>query len=219
MINSLISINSSSDSSTSSAFAVGDVVAQMNIKTIASCVVGISKINILSGGFKDISHSALLLLDTDSENTDEDSKGILIEYGDYYPDMSKTEKNFVDNKYVIYQYDSNGGVRFYVNTYKDFKKTFADIGYIELDINVNNQMTFDNFIQTIAPKNGDKWTRAKYGISHNCQDFVVEALNILKPKFMNKDVCPKDPKLLETKEKRISFIPKIIINELKKHKK
>ena len=219
MTNSLISINSSSNSSTSSAFAVGYVTAKMNIKTIASCVVGISKINILSGEFKDISHSALLLLDTESDNTKENTKGILIEYGNYYPNMSKTEKKFVDNKYVEYQYDSNGGVRFYVNTYKDFKKTFADIGYIELDIGVNNQMTFDNFIHKIAPKNEDKWTRAKYGITHNCQDFVVEALNVLNPKFSVKgDVFPKDPKLQETKDKKISFIPKKIINELNKHK-
>lgn len=41
-----------------------------------------------------MSHSVLLLLETYSEFTKEDSKGIIIEYGDYYPEMSKTEKKY-----------------------------------------------------------------------------------------------------------------------------
>ena len=94
----------------------------MNQQSIKSCVIGISTINIFSGALKDLRHSALLLLDTESEDTKEDSKGILIEYGDYHPEMSKTEKKYVDGKYVIYRYNDKGGLRYYVNTYKDFKK-------------------------------------------------------------------------------------------------
>ena len=75
-MNSLISVNSSSNSSASSAFAVGDVVMQMNQQSIKSCVIGISTINLLSKVLKDVKHSALLLLDTESEDTKEDSKGI-----------------------------------------------------------------------------------------------------------------------------------------------
>ena len=218
-MNSLISINSSSNSSTSSAFAVNDVVMKMNQQSIKSCIIGISKINMLSDTLKDMAHSALLLLDTDSEETKEDSKGILIEYGDYSPEMSKTEKNYVKNEYVKYRYDSKGGLRYYVNTYKDFKKTFSDIGYIELDIKGYNQMTFDNFIEKIAPNMSENWIRSKYSpYSHNCQNFVVEALKVLNPSFKTKDVFPKDPKLSETKEKKVTFIPKIIISELNKHK-
>lgn len=218
-MNSLISINSSSNSSTSSAFAVGDVIAQINKQSIKSCIIGISSINFFSGKIKDIAHSSLLLLDTESEDTKEESKGILIEYGDYSPEMNKTEKEYVKNKYVIYQYGDKGGLRFYVNTYKDFKKTFSDIGYIELDISSYNQMTFDNFIEKIAPKNSDNWIKYKYSpYNHNCQNFVVDALRILNPTFRTKDVTARDPKLNETKDKKISFIPNIIITELKRHK-
>ena len=218
-MNSLISINSSSNSSTSSAFAVNDVVMKMNQQSIKSCIIGISKINMLSETLKYMAHSDLLLLDTDSEETKEDSKGILIEYGDYSPEMSKTEKNYVKNEYVKYRYDNKGGLRYYVNTYKDFKKTFSDIGFIELDIKENNQMTFDNFIEKIAPNASEDWIQSKYSpYYHNCQYFIVEALKVLNPPFKTKDVFPKDPNLSETKEKKVTFIPKIIISELNKHK-
>ena len=67
----------------------------MNQESIKSCIIGIRIINIiLSGVLKDMSHSVLLLLDTYSEFTKEDSKGIIIEYRDYYPEMSKTEKKY-----------------------------------------------------------------------------------------------------------------------------
>jgi hypothetical protein len=218
-MNSLISINSSSNSSSSSAFAVGDVIMQMNQQSIKSCIIGISKINILSEALNDMRHSALLLLDTESEDTKEDSKGILIEYGNYYPEMSKTEKKYVDGKYVKYRYDDKGGLRYYVNTYKDFKKTFSDIGYIELDISEKNQMTFDNFIEKIAPSSSENWIKNNYSpYSHNCQHFVVEAIKVLNPPFKTKDVFPKDPKLSETKETKVTFIPKVIRYELFKHK-
>ena len=221
-MNSLISVNSSSNSSTSSAFAVGDVVNKMNQQSIKSCIIGISTINILSGRLSDMSHSALLLLDIESEYIKENSTGILIEYGDYCPEMSQTEKEYVRQKYVKYRYDGDkGGLRYYVNTYKDFKKKFSDIGYIELDIDEKDQMTFDNFIEKIAPNYSEDWIKCKYATySHNCQDFVVEALKVLNPLYSTKDVFPiKDPKLLETKEKKVSFIPSRIISELEKHKK
>ena len=48
--------------------------------------------------------------------------GILIEYGDYSPDMNKTEKNYVDKGLVIYRYDDKGGLRYYVKKYGEFIK-------------------------------------------------------------------------------------------------
>ena len=134
--------------------------------------------------------------------------------------MSKTEKKYVDKKNVIYRYNEKGGLRYYVNTYNDFKKTFSDIGYIELDIPGKNQMTFDNFIEQIAPNYSENWLKNNYSpYNHNCQHFVVEAIKVLNPPFRTKDVFPKDPKLSETKEKKITFIPDVIIYELEKHKK
>ena len=218
-MNSLISVNSSSNSSTSSAFAVGDMVNKMNQQSIKSCIIGISTINILSGKLKDMSHSATLLLDTESEYIKEDSIGILIEYGDYCPEMSKTEKEYVKQKYVKYRYDGDkGGLRYYVNTYKDFKKTFSDIMYIELDIPEKNQMTFDNFIEKIAPNSSDDWIKYKYSsYNHNCQNFVVETIKVLNPSFSTKDVFPKDPKLLETKDKKITIKPIFLYSYLSIH--
>ena len=80
-------------------------------------------------------------------------------------------------------------------------------------------MTFDNFIERIASKWSENWNKDKYSAYyHNCQNFVVEAIKVLNPLFITKDVFPKDPKLLGTKEKKVSFIPNIIISELYKHR-
>jgi hypothetical protein len=46
----------------------------------------------------------------------------------------------------------------------------------------------------------------------------VEVIKVLNPPFKTKDVFPKDPKLSETKETKVTFIPKVIRYELFKHK-
>lgn len=58
-----------------------------------------------------------------------------------------------------YPYDDKGGLRYYANTYKNFKNIFSVIGYIELDIAEKNQMTFDNFIEKISPNSSENWIK------------------------------------------------------------
>ena len=54
-----------------------------------------------------------------------------------------------------YPYDDKGGLRYYANTYKDFKNIFSVSGYIELDIAEKSQMIFDNFIEKISPNSSE----------------------------------------------------------------
>ena len=170
----------------------------MNQQSLKSGIIGISIINILSGVLKDIYHSVLFRWGTYSEFTKENSKGIIIEYGDYYPEIS------IVQKYIKYLYIDKGWLRYYVNTYQDFKN--SDIGYIELNIAKKNQMTFDNFIEKIAPNSSENWIKSKYfPCYHNCQHFVVEVIKVLNPPFKTKDVFPKVPKLSETKNKKVNL--------------
>ena len=95
---SRITINSSSKSSTSSAYKVTDIITKWGNNPISSCVLGISKIGIASYLSTKIAHAALLMLQEKLDFNDEESdilkrNGILVEYGDYSPDMHKTEKN------------------------------------------------------------------------------------------------------------------------------
>jgi hypothetical protein len=215
---SRISIYSSSKSSVSSATSVSKIIDKLNLKTIASCIIGISKINFLSGNLKDVSHSALLLLDTQSEADNEEDEGILIEYGDYSPNMSEKEKEYVQKGKVKYRYGDKGGLRYYAKKFQDFLNEFANLGHIELDIDTTDQKTFDTFIVDISPENQENWTQSKYAaFSHNCQTFVVEAIKNLNPKFQRNCVYPKDQKLMGKKSKKVSFIPSQIMDELKKH--
>ena len=184
---SLIQFNSSSKSSASSAFSVQDVMNQWGNNTIASCILGISKIGKASNLSYNFSHAALLLLDTPIDYDEEEDQnyqerlGILIEYGDYFPEMCKKEKEYVDKKLVIYRYGEKGGLRYYGNKYNKFIDNFGDIGYVDLNIHVNNQITFHDFLDKIAKLENNKWIKEKYHVglsgNFNCQNFAMEALN------------------------------------------
>ena len=118
---SKISFSSSSKSS-SSATAVTDIVKQWGQNTIASCVLGISKLNIASNLLNKISHAALLLLpekiDYDGDFSSLQKKyGILIEFGDYNPNMCDEESDYVKKKWVIYHYDNKGSLKYFVKKY------------------------------------------------------------------------------------------------------
>lgn len=220
---SLISINSSSKSSTSSATPVANVIKAWGNSTISSCVLGISKIGRASIISNNIAHAALLLLKEQISIEEEESDilnrtGILIEYGDYSPDMCPTEKDYADKGLVIYHYDKKGGLRYYAKEYDKFSETFGDRGYIDLNIDSYNQMTFDYFINKIAKKENCKWIKEKYSVgfyNFNCQNFVIEALKELKPHFGLGDVYPKDSTLAAKKSKqKLDFIPSNIKTEI-----
>ena len=224
---SRITINSSSKSSTSSAYKVTDIITKWGNNPISSCVLGISKIGIASYLSTKIAHAALLMLQEKLDFNDEESdilkrNGILVEYGDYSPDMHKTEKKYYENGYVIYQYGEQGGLRYYGKNYGEFIEEFGDIGHVELKINEVNQNTFEYFINKIAKKEDNKWIKANYKVcfsNFNCQTFVIEALKEINPNFNLGDVFPKDKNLINGRKKSLNFIPDNIKNELMKYLK
>jgi len=209
---SKISFSSSSKSS-SSATAVTDIVKQWGQNTIASCVLGISKLNIASNLLNKISHAALLLLpekiDYDGDFSSLQKKyGILIEFGDYNPNMCDAESDYVKKKWVIYQYDNKGGLRYYGKIYNDFCKEFGDSGYIDFNIKVDYQISFNVFLDKIAKKEENKWIQEKYsGYNFNCQNFAIEALKLLKPNFSLSNIFPnaKDLRQLRSMKEKIGF--------------
>lgn len=219
-----ISFNSSSKS-TSSAFSVKDVITRWGNNTIGSCVLGISRINLASDYINKISHAALLLLDKNIDyDKDEDEKiqeelGILIEYGEYSPDMCSEEKKYVEKGLVKYHYGNKGGLRYYGKKYSEFIKVFGDIGYIDLNIHADNQITFNVFLEKIADVKENKWIKENYcaGLRNfNCQDFAVESLKQLKPYFNFANINPKSSELINKKsfKKKLEFVPDNILKEL-----
>jgi len=215
---------SSSVSSTSGSNTVSSLIEQWGNKPIASCVLGISKIGKKSNWSNKISHSALLLLnkeiDYDQDDEDEILKesGIIIEYGDYSPNMSETEKDYTKRGLVIYHYGDKGGLRYYVKNYREFIEQFADMGYIDLNIDEYNQQTFEHFVNTIAKKEDYKWIQSNYSIgfnNFNCQTFSIEALKELKPYFNSSNIFPCSSDLARKKSKqKLEFIPSNIKTEL-----
>jgi hypothetical protein len=174
---------------------------------------------------KDCAHAALLLIETDSE-IDDDARGdgILIEYGDYSPNMSEEEKKSVEEQRVIYRYGDKGGLRYYAFNYKEFLNIFGDICYVSMDIKSENQMTFEYFIDKVAPPEENDWIKEKYkvigglmglvGGNHNCQVFAAKALDLLKPTFVSKMIVVTDKE--RKKKKKIDIFPKQIIDILSK---
>ena len=219
---SLVSF-SSSIASASSANSVVNLIEQWENKSIASCVLGISKIGLSSNLSSKIAHSALLLLqkkidyDVDDDEVILNENGIIIEYGDYGPNKSNIEKEYVKNGLVIYRYGDKGGLRYYVKKYKDFIKEFGDIGYVDLNIDENNQQSFSHFIDKIAKIEDNKWIQSKYSASFNfnCQTFTIEALKELNPYFNSSNIYPTDLNLAAKKsKKKLDFIPSNIKTEL-----
>jgi len=221
---SLITINSSIKSSTSSATPVANLISEWGNKPIVSCVLGISKIGRASIISNNIAHAALLLLnkeiDYEQENDDEiqNQNGILIEYGDYSPKMATTEEEYTNKGLVIYRYGEKGGLRYYVKKYSEFIEQFGDKGYVDLNIDVNNHKTFQYFIDKIAKKESNKWIKANYSVglyNFNCQTFAIEAIKEIKPHFNMTNVNPTDETLAKKKSKqKLEFIPSNIKNEL-----
>lgn len=214
----------SSGLSSSLATSVSNILQQWGNSPIASCVLGISSIGKKSKLSYNLAHSALLLLQKEidyevDEEEMQNEKGILIEYGDYSPKMSKDELICVKKGFVKYHYDDKGGLRYYVINYRDFIKNFGEIGYIDLNIEVENQKTFNSFIEKIANLEGNKWIQANYSAgllnNFNCQTFALEALRELKPYFNMANVYPADEDLAKKKSrKKLDFVPKEIKDEI-----
>lgn len=215
MNSSKITFNSSSRSSASSATSVQSVIKKWGTQPIISCVVGISSLNnILENISNYVAHTALLLIDKKAEEEDRGT-GILIEYGDYAPSMSEEEQKYVNKELVVYPYKNEGGARYYAKEYSKFLKEFSDIGYIDMDLEDYNQISFTDFLEKCVPKNEKSWIKSKYSaLNHNCQHFVANALEILKPIYSSRYVY-LGPKKAGAQKKEM-IIPQPILNVLKK---
>ena len=215
-----LTFNSSSNSSSNSSTCVKDILTKWGNNTIGSCVLGISKLGFSSKLSYNISHAALLLLDKNIDYDEEDKlkkeMGILIEYGDYSPDMDSKEKNYVNKGYVVYHYGNKGGLRYYGKNYDEFVKEFGDIGYIDFNIHADNQKSFKVFLENIANLDKNKWIKEKYSAglynNFNCQTFAAEALKVLKPFYTFQNITPRANDLLKAKSanKKIEFVPEDI---------
>ena len=195
---------------------ISEIIEGWKTNIIAFSCLGISRINIL---LNKQYHSAVLLLQKEIYDYDEDEIeneiGIVIEYGDYSPNMSKEESENVKKGRVIYHYGDKGGLRYYVKTYGEFIKEFTDIGYVDLNIEPEKQQTFEHFISKIAKKEDNKWIKEKYSsYDFNCQTFSAEVIKVLKPYFYWSNIYPTDKDLFRRYKKRIEFIPYKIRTEL-----
>ena len=175
---------SASSSSSSSASNTDKVVENLNNKKIVSCVLALCKLRFNSISNECV-HASMLLIDTDSGFGDNArGSGIVIEYGDYSPNMSEEEKKAVEKKNVYYRYGEKGGLRYYANNYEEYLEKFGDSCYVSMDIDPDNQMTFQSFLDTIAPPEENNWIKGKYHVkTQNCQSFAVQALDLLHPSF------------------------------------
>ena len=219
--------NDCSSRISNSPVTITDIMNAWKLKTIASCVLGISSINLESNLNHQLSHSALLLLDKiiDYDNEEykdiEEDHGIIIEYGDYNPIMNDKEVDYVRKDFVIYHYDKKGGLRYYGNRYSEFCKVFGNLGHIEFNIKAENQMTFQYFLEKVAKKEDNKWIQSNYSIgftNFGNHAFVVEALNKLKPHFNVGNIYFVNQKYNERSLKqRLDFIPLNIKTELMKY--
>ena len=204
--------------SSSNTTSVSDIIEKWKTNIIASFCLGISKINFASKLSYEISHSAILLFQKEIYfDCDEEELGILIEYGDYSPNMSKEESESVKDGKVIYHYGDKGGLRYYVKTYCEFIEEFTDLGYVDLNIDPENQQTFEHFTSIVANKEDNKWIKEKYSIAYgfNCQTFSTEAIKVLKPHFNAGNIFPSDNDLKTKKYiKKLDFTPSNIRTEL-----
>ena len=223
--------NSSSSSSSSAVTKVENLIKTLDQKCLYSCVIGISKIKDKYHNWNhNISHTALLLSSQKANYLEkkegEGTEGIILEYGKYPPDTEeekKKEEDFVKRGYVIYRYGEKGGLRYYANSLEEFKKTFGDIGYICLDIHVDNQKSFSDILGKIAPISENKWIKANYnsiglfGKKLNCQTFTAHALDILKPKYDSRFISKGKETDSETIRNGESIIPDDLLNTLRKY--
>lgn len=214
--------NYASSPSLNTFISTSELIKRLNTNTIASCVLGINKMNMAPNLNNNLLHTAILLLqrEIDFDCDEEEIKnevGILIEYENYSPNMSEIENKYVRDRTVIYHYDDKGGLRYYIKKYDEFITDFADLVYIDLNIHPDNQQIFEYFINKIAKKEENKWIKEKYSSidNFNCQTFSIEALKELKPYFNLSNIYPSNTDIVgKTSKKKLNILPSNIRSEL-----
>jgi len=193
---------------------VSQLIQKLDKTSIVSCVLGLNKANNIGNLTNRILHSTLLLIDTNSHKIDENGYGILIEYGDFSPEMSVEEGRRVKDGSVIYRYGEKGGLRYYSLNYSKFLKDFANFAFVCMDIEKEKRMTFWYFINKCAPLQENLWTQNNYNIfKNNSQNFIAEALKVLKPYF-NSRMITINNLMFKHDKKKINYIPQPIIDAL-----
>ena len=185
------------------------LIHKLNINSIiVSCILGLYKTNSNNQIENSIKISLFLVekeTDIEKENND---YGIIIDFGNYWPQMNKEESEKVKEHKVIYRYGDKGGLKYYYIKFSEFLEKYGIICYINMDIKLDNQMTFNYFINTIANILENKWTKENYSFNNNNQTFIIEALKVLKPTFNKRYINFIEPSL--KKKKIFDILPKNI---------
>ena len=142
-------------------------------------------------------------------NVENESKGILIEYGgkpkgeNYLPGSSSS------SIYTLcYKYGKEGGLRYTMMSFYDFKERSDD--YIECIIRVQNKPTPNELLNNICDYSS--WKRNDYNlVIHNCQDFICKFIDKLDA------VRPEDEYLRGFHNNSIAQYPCCIIKQLEKN--
>ena len=224
--NIIIPSSCCSSFSSSSSTKVRDLIEIIHEKKINSCVIGISRLSFhwLS---KNIAHTALFISDIKRGKLNNKSEGILLEYGNYPPDNEegkKKEQDFIKNGDVIYRYgEKEGGLRYYTNTYQEYKEKFCDVGYITLSVEKAELKTFSYLIEKLAPASEKLWIKEKYlaicffGEPLNCQTFVSHSIDIIKPVYESIYIFKGKNSSNFSEDKKESIVPISIMLTLKKY--
>ena len=144
---------------------------------------------------KEVVHVFFFIQDQDGFS----NKGIILDYGSY---------EYIDDEKFVFEYKEEGGLRFGYIEYKAFMSD--SVAIVNLDITKSPPIRFNELIDTLK-KNGN-WRQKDYSsISHNSQDFAVEVIKIIKPKFTPLGIMPgENSSLIEGKTPDEIIPPKIL---------
>ena len=146
---------------------------------------------------KEVVHVAFFIQDKDGFS----NKGIILDYGSY---------EYIDDEKLVFEYKEEGGLRFGYIEYQAFMSDSGKAAMVNLDITKSPPVRFNYLIDTLK-KNGN-WRQKDYSsTSNNCQDFAIEVIKIIKPKFTPIGILPgENPSLIEGKTPE-EIIPKKIL--------
>ena len=176
------------------------ITEQNNI--IKRAILGISRIsNDLNNIDNDAVHVSFFIQDQEGFS----NKGIILDYGQY---------EYINDEKLVFEYREEGGLRFGYIDYQTFMDDSGRAAIVNLNISKSNPIRFNYLIDTIK-KNGN-WRYKDYStLFHNSQDFAVEVIKILKPKFDPLNVILGTSATLLGRETLDEIIPKKILKALK----
>lgn len=185
----------------------GRKIAEQNnlIKRVTLGISSISK-NIKDSSIvpdkvkKTVVHVAFFIQDQDGfSNT-----GIILDYGFY---------EYIDSDKLIFEYKEEGGLRYGYINYLVFMKDSGKAAMVNLDITKSPKVRFNYLIDKL--KENGSWRQKDYqSLTHNCQDFAIEVIKILKPQFNEIGIMPgENASLIEGKTPE-EIIPDCILKTL-----